>query len=103
VLTNWCVAALYSSSGSLSLGSTNTGGVESTFFSCENAVSASFVHSNFLSDFFDYGVICDIVVFCCFCDDNTCLVYVVGDIAVSGGEVRCCIFAEILAKILVTR
>jgi hypothetical protein len=43
---------MYSSNGSLSFGATNTGGVESTFFSYENAASASFVHSNFLSNFF---------------------------------------------------
>jgi hypothetical protein len=43
----------------------------------------------------DYGVICDIVVFCGFRDENTYLVYVVGDTAVLGGEVRCRIFAEI--------
>jgi hypothetical protein len=52
VLTTWCVAAMYSSSGSLSFGVTNTGGVEITFFSYESAASASSVHSNFLSDFF---------------------------------------------------
>jgi hypothetical protein len=43
---------MYSNSGSLSFGATNTGGVESTFFSCENVASASSVNSNFLSDFF---------------------------------------------------
>jgi hypothetical protein len=52
MLTTWCVAAMYSSSGSLSFGTTNTGGVESTFFSYENTASASSVHLNFLSDFF---------------------------------------------------
>jgi hypothetical protein len=31
MLTTWCVAAMYSSSGSLSFGATNTGGEESTF------------------------------------------------------------------------
>jgi hypothetical protein len=32
---------MYRSSGSFSFGATNTGGVESTFFSCAKAVSAS--------------------------------------------------------------
>jgi hypothetical protein len=52
MLTTWCVAVMYSSNGSLSFGATSTGGVESTFFSCENDASASSVHSIFLSDFF---------------------------------------------------
>jgi hypothetical protein len=43
---------MHSNSGSLSFGATNTGGAESTFFSCENAVSASSIHSKNLSDFF---------------------------------------------------
>jgi hypothetical protein len=48
----------------------------------------------------DYDVICDIVVLCCFSDDDDAyLMYITGDTAVSGGEVRCCIFAEILAEI----
>jgi hypothetical protein len=52
VLTTWYVAAMYSSNGSFSFGATNTGGVENTFFSYENAASASSIHSNCLSDFF---------------------------------------------------
>jgi hypothetical protein len=46
------VAAIYNSSGSFSFGATNTGGVESSFFSCAKAVSASSVYSNLSSDFF---------------------------------------------------
>jgi hypothetical protein len=42
---------MYSSSGSLSFGATNTGGVESTFFSYKNAASTSSIHSKFLFDF----------------------------------------------------
>jgi hypothetical protein len=43
---------MYSSSGSFSIGATNTGGVESILFKCANALSSYSVHLNFLSDFF---------------------------------------------------
>jgi hypothetical protein len=49
----------------------------------------------------DYYVIIAIIVFCCLSDDNTYLVYIVGDTTVLGGEVRCCVSAEILTEIWV--
>jgi hypothetical protein len=47
----------------------------------------------------DYYVIRAIIVLCCFSDDNAYLVYAVEDTAISGGEVRCCVSAKILAEI----